>query len=116
MRILKIAEYLGYVIWGVNVFEFVALQGIGHINRVFPTLNSDLVTVSTVVGLLVIILNAWIRFDKHQIDKKLEEENLRALHNKNIADELNNFTFDQIIKSQDFETEFKNSAKRLKNN
>jgi len=113
IKLLRIAEYFGYVIWGVNVFEFIALQGIGHIQRIFPTLNSDLVTVSTVVGLLVLILNSWIRFDKHRISKRVEAENLRALEIKNKADELNNFTFDRIIKDIPKE-DFEESAKRLK--
>jgi len=113
IKLLRIAEYFGFIIWGINVFDFIALQGIGHIQRIFPSLNSDLVTVSTVVGLLVLILNSWIRYDKHRTYKKIEAEQLRALENKNKADELNNFMFSQALQELP-KDEFEQSKNRIK--
>lgn len=113
VKIIRSLELLGFVIWGVNVFEYILLQSMGHISGLFPNLNADLVTIATILGLIVMIVNLWIRYDRHRIFKKAEAENLQALKNKNIADEMNNFTFDRIIRNIPPE-QFKESEDRLK--
>jgi len=114
MKFLRISEWFAYVVWGFNVLDFIALQGVGHIQRFFPSINSDLITISTVIGLLVIILNAWIRYDKHLSNKKLQAENIRELQIKNHKLENENFVFRQMIKDNLTEEDIKESENRLK--
>jgi len=113
IKVIKSLELLGYAIWAVNLFEYILLQSVGYLSGYFPNLNSDLVTVSTIIGLLVIILNAWIRYDKHLMAKKTEKEQLRALENKNKADEINNFMFSQALQELP-KDEFEQSKNRIK--
>ena len=107
-------EWTVYVIWGVNVVDFVALQGIGHIQRLMPSVNSDLSTIATFLGICYFVLIGWMKWDKHKMDKKQQAQTIREMEIKNHKLENDNFVLRQAIKDNVTSEEYKKSADRLK--
>lgn len=115
LRLIKtFTEWTVYIIWGVNLIDFIALQGIGHIQRIFPSVNSDMTTVATFLGIAYFILTGWMKFDKHKTDKLQQLQTIRQLEISNHAKENENFVLRQAIKDNLTIEQIKESEERLK--
>jgi hypothetical protein len=124
--IYRIIDGSLYCFLGISLIEFLAINGIGHIQRIFPSLNSDLVTIGFVLGIFLSVLKIYFYYYNSKDSRKMQAELLREKINNNIKTEnennkielenrnkeLQNYLFKIQIDNIN-EDEFEESKKRL---